>query len=167
MFDLSKFGWGFPPFCHEASPKFSYKNLFVFKIQKNPKIFKTFLFRRAIQLNPAVFPEISSLKDVWTTDFWGSDLTDEKSHHSWRPLTTLTFRYQPKKLQSLHLFNIIIHILNVTLFHQERSRNNFNETKQVILIPRCRNRFCSQQVLKCHQGQPKVLSFNVYFFVWS
>ena len=119
------------------------KNLFLkphcFQNLKNPKFFKKSLFRRAIQLNAAVFPEISSLKDVWTTDFWGKDLKDEKSHHSWRPLTTLSFRYQPKKLQSLHLFNIIIHILNVTLFHQERSRNDFNKTEQVILLPRCRN----------------------------
>ena len=37
--------------------------------------------------------------ELWIHDFWGKNITDNKSHKSYRPLTTITFRYaeQSKK----------------------------------------------------------------------
>ena len=31
--------------------------------------------------------------EVWRDDFWGAELRDPRSHKSYRPLTTLTFRW--------------------------------------------------------------------------
>ena len=32
--------------------------------------------------------------DIWSHDFWGQDLRNESSHKSYRPLTTLSFKWQ-------------------------------------------------------------------------
>lgn len=45
----------------------------------------------AIQNNKDILP-CSPLMDVFFHDFWGNPLKDPKSHKSYRPLTTMTFR---------------------------------------------------------------------------
>jgi hypothetical protein len=35
---------------------------------------------------------------IWSNDFWGTALSDVKSHKSYRPLTVLSFRYEFNKL---------------------------------------------------------------------
>jgi len=49
----------------------------------------------AVVKNPDVSAEGggSSLAALLTHDFWGRDILDPLSHKSWRPLTTLTFRW--------------------------------------------------------------------------
>jgi hypothetical protein len=56
----------------------------------------------------------SSLWDVLQHDFWGQTITSPLSHKSWRPVTTLTFRWnfwfsglQP---ESYHAVNLTAHI---------------------------------------------------------
>lgn len=34
-----------------------------------------------------------SRSSIWSNDFWGTALSDAKSHKSYRPLTVLSFRY--------------------------------------------------------------------------
>lgn len=36
--------------------------------------------------------DVESRSSIWSNDFWGTALSDVKSHKSYRPLTTLTFR---------------------------------------------------------------------------
>ena len=62
---------------------------------------------------------------MWSHDFWGSRLDSPKSHNSWRPLTSLSFALQSTgnldklgDLATLHLFNIVLHGLNVCLFRR-------------------------------------------------
>eukprot|EP00940_MAST-03C_sp_MAST-3C-sp2_P000932 g932.t1 len=33
-------------------------------------------------------------RDIWRHDFWGQPLTSDRSHKSWRPVTTITYRIQ-------------------------------------------------------------------------
>ena len=75
------------------------------------------IFRRAIEFNPTVYGH-TPLLDIFRYDFWGTPLDSSKSHHSWRPLTTLSFRLQLKDLFNLHLVNVGIHAVNVLLFRQ-------------------------------------------------
>lgn len=48
-------------------------------------------FRTQLE-NPDVRNE-SPWGDMWRHDFWGQDITDAESHKSFRPLTTLTYRF--------------------------------------------------------------------------
>ena len=46
----------------------------------------------AILRNPVVNGQ-APLQEVWKRDYWGEILTSPESHKSWRPITTLTFRW--------------------------------------------------------------------------
>lgn len=39
----------------------------------------------------------SSWSDMWRHDFWGQRMSDPESHKSFRPLTTITYRFRPRK----------------------------------------------------------------------
>ena len=48
-----------------------------------------------ITMNPVVADLKVPWSEVWTRDFWGQhQLQDERSHKSWRPLCTATYRLQ-------------------------------------------------------------------------
>eukprot|EP01063_Lacrimia_lanifica_P018055 TRINITY_DN25017_c0_g1_i1.p1 TRINITY_DN25017_c0_g1~~TRINITY_DN25017_c0_g1_i1.p1 ORF type:complete len:673 (+),score=203.08 TRINITY_DN25017_c0_g1_i1:60-2078(+) len=68
----------------------------------------------AIRANPdVVTPDRTTLQDVWADDFWGTPLNDSKSHKSFRPLTTLTFRW------TVELFGVspwAFHVGNVVIY---------------------------------------------------
>ena len=57
----------------------------------------------------------SNIKDLFQNDFWGKSLFAADSHKSWRPFTTLSFRYLNSLSQSkFGLFRGIENILPVT-----------------------------------------------------
>ena len=66
----------------------------------------------AIIKNPDVTQD-TSLADLFSHDFWGQDILDPLSHKSWRPLTTLSFRwnFMLTKLDvgSYHVINLALH----------------------------------------------------------
>uniref|UniRef100_A0A8C6M9W3 dolichyl-phosphate-mannose--protein mannosyltransferase n=1 Tax=Nothobranchius furzeri TaxID=105023 RepID=A0A8C6M9W3_NOTFU len=53
------------------------------------------------------------LGSIWSNDFWGSNLSSNSSHKSYRPLTVLTFRLNYLLAGGLH--PIGFHVLNITL----------------------------------------------------
>uniref|UniRef100_G3TZ96 dolichyl-phosphate-mannose--protein mannosyltransferase n=1 Tax=Loxodonta africana TaxID=9785 RepID=G3TZ96_LOXAF len=60
------------------------------------------------------------LKTLFQNDFWGTPMSEERSHKSYRPLTVLTFRlnYLFSELQpmSYHLLNLIFHAVVSVIF---------------------------------------------------
>jgi len=68
--------------------------------------------RFAIERNKMV-TDSPGVSDFFTTDFWGRDISDPKSHKSFRPVTVLTFRlnYLMSELNpgSYHFINILLH----------------------------------------------------------
>ncbi|XP_056321437.1 protein O-mannosyl-transferase TMTC4 isoform X1 [Danio aesculapii] len=53
------------------------------------------------------------LSNIWKNDFWGSNLSSNSSHKSYRPLTVLTFRINYLLAGGLH--PVGFHVLNVAL----------------------------------------------------
>uniref|UniRef100_A0A3P8UZS6 dolichyl-phosphate-mannose--protein mannosyltransferase n=1 Tax=Cynoglossus semilaevis TaxID=244447 RepID=A0A3P8UZS6_CYNSE len=53
------------------------------------------------------------INNIWTNDFWGSNLSSNSSHKSYRPLTVLTFRFNYLIVGGLHPFGF--HLLNIIL----------------------------------------------------
>ncbi|XP_023260330.1 transmembrane and TPR repeat-containing protein 4 isoform X2 [Seriola lalandi dorsalis] len=53
------------------------------------------------------------LNNIWTNDFWGSNLSSNSSHKSYRPLTVLTFRLNYLVAGGLH--PVGFHVLNIAL----------------------------------------------------
>ncbi|XP_077584133.1 protein O-mannosyl-transferase TMTC4 [Stigmatopora nigra] len=51
--------------------------------------------------------------NIWSNDFWGSNLSSNSSHKSYRPLTVLTFRLNYMLAGGLH--PVGFHVLNITL----------------------------------------------------
>lgn len=79
----------------------------------------------AVVKNPDVKLE-TSLWSVFENDFWGTRLHHPSSHKSYRPLTTLTFRFNYLLAGGLnpftfHLINVILHgvvsMLSLRVFH--------------------------------------------------
>lgn len=63
----------------------------------------------------------NSVFEIFSHDFWGSDITSNLSHKSYRPLTTLTFKlnyYISGGLHpwGFHLVNIVIHTIVCVFF---------------------------------------------------
>uniref|UniRef100_A0A672SJK5 Protein O-mannosyl-transferase TMTC3 n=1 Tax=Sinocyclocheilus grahami TaxID=75366 RepID=A0A672SJK5_SINGR len=60
------------------------------------------------------------LQNLFLNDFWGTPMSEERSHKSYRPLTVLTFRlnYLFSKLSSssYHLLNVVLHAVVCVLF---------------------------------------------------
>uniref|UniRef100_A0A8C9X556 dolichyl-phosphate-mannose--protein mannosyltransferase n=1 Tax=Sander lucioperca TaxID=283035 RepID=A0A8C9X556_SANLU len=53
------------------------------------------------------------LNNIWNNDFWGSNLSSNSSHKSYRPLTVLTFRLNYLLAGGLH--PVGFHVLNIIL----------------------------------------------------
>ncbi|CAE7244963.1 TMTC3 [Symbiodinium necroappetens] len=77
----------------------------------------------AIVQNPDVYSS-SPLANLLKNDFWGFPLQSEKSHKSFRPLTTLTFRVEMSQMGNtadkqvanmMHRTNVILHGINTAL----------------------------------------------------
>lgn len=68
-----------------------------------PTLFGTFVFddQEAVVKNKNVNPS-TPLFDIFRNDFWGTDITLDISHKSYRPLTVLTYR-----LSTAHWFGVI------------------------------------------------------------
>ncbi|XP_048863482.1 protein O-mannosyl-transferase TMTC3 [Brienomyrus brachyistius] len=62
------------------------------------------------------------LRNLFLNDFWGTPMSEERSHKSYRPLTVLTFRlnYALSELHaaSYHLLNVLLHMVVCVLFLQ-------------------------------------------------
>ncbi|XP_052453468.1 protein O-mannosyl-transferase TMTC3 isoform X2 [Carassius gibelio] len=60
------------------------------------------------------------LKNLFLNDFWGTPMSEERSHKSYRPLTVLTFRlnylFSALSSSSYHLFNVVLHAVVCVLF---------------------------------------------------
>ena len=76
----------------------------------------------AIVQNPDVYSSSPWFQVFWH-DFWGFSLLSDKSHKSYRPLTTLTFRLQmsyagdraDSAAKMMHSLNVFLHSLNSAL----------------------------------------------------
>lgn len=66
----------------------------------------------AIVNNPDVRPG-SSLRNIFTNDFWGKRMADNTSHKSYRPLCILTFRQVLLSSRSKHLATRIMLLVPV------------------------------------------------------
>uniref|UniRef100_A0A8C0HYL3 dolichyl-phosphate-mannose--protein mannosyltransferase n=1 Tax=Balaenoptera musculus TaxID=9771 RepID=A0A8C0HYL3_BALMU len=73
----------------------------------------------AILDNKDVHPS-TPLKTLFQNDFWGTPMSEERSHKSYRPLTVLTFRlnywFSELKPMSYHLLNMIFHAVVSVIF---------------------------------------------------
>uniref|UniRef100_A0A8D0U0P2 Protein O-mannosyl-transferase TMTC3 n=1 Tax=Sus scrofa TaxID=9823 RepID=A0A8D0U0P2_PIG len=60
------------------------------------------------------------LKTLFQNDFWGTPMSEERSHKSYRPLTVLTFRlnylFSELKPMSYHLLNMMFHAVVSVIF---------------------------------------------------
>ncbi|XP_061547782.1 protein O-mannosyl-transferase TMTC4 [Phycodurus eques] len=64
-------------------------------------------------LNNKDLKPTTPLSNIWTNDFWGSNLSSNSSHKSYRPLTVFTFRLNYMLAGGLH--PVGFHVLNVAL----------------------------------------------------
>ena len=73
----------------------------------------------AIKDNADLKPD-APLTRIFSNDFWGRAMSSNKSHKSYRPLCTLTFRlnYAVHGLEPFgyHLVNVLLHILVSVIF---------------------------------------------------
>jgi hypothetical protein len=95
----------------------------------------------AIVKNKDVMPYIP-LKEIFRNDFWGSDISLNSSHKSYRPLTVLSYRlnvlYSNNKLDAFqfHATNVILYgllcLLTIPVFElflrKKKSEKNVNDT---------------------------------------
>lgn len=62
------------------------------------------------------------LKDIFSHDFWGFNLTSPQSHKSYRPLTSLMFRFEYQNLnfrsRGMKYMNLLLHFMNSSLIFQ-------------------------------------------------
>ncbi|KAI1888583.1 hypothetical protein AGOR_G00186660 [Albula goreensis] len=60
------------------------------------------------------------LQNLFLNDFWGTPMSEERSHKSYRPLTVLTFRlnylFSELSAQSYHLLNMLLHAAVCVIF---------------------------------------------------
>ncbi|XP_018412237.1 PREDICTED: transmembrane and TPR repeat-containing protein 3 isoform X2 [Nanorana parkeri] len=60
------------------------------------------------------------IKKVFQNDFWGTPMSEERSHKSYRPLTVLTFRlnylFGELNAVSYHLLNLLLHAVVCVIF---------------------------------------------------
>ena len=74
---------------------------------------------KAIVWNRDVFDFNSNWTSILYNDYWGNEMSDEFSHKSYRPLTTLSFRINALLLGDsatyFHLINSFLHSINCVL----------------------------------------------------
>ncbi|NXB28255.1 TMTC3 protein, partial [Eulacestoma nigropectus] len=60
------------------------------------------------------------LKNLFQNDFWGTPMSEERSHKSYRPLTVLTFRlnylFSELNAVSYHFLNLVFHVVVCLVF---------------------------------------------------
>ncbi|KAJ8269046.1 hypothetical protein COCON_G00116530 [Conger conger] len=60
------------------------------------------------------------LQNLFLNDFWGTPMSEERSHKSYRPLTVLTFRlnylFSELSAPSYHLLNVLLHVVVCVIF---------------------------------------------------
>ncbi|XP_014819230.1 PREDICTED: transmembrane and TPR repeat-containing protein 3 [Calidris pugnax] len=60
------------------------------------------------------------LKNLFQNDFWGTPMSEERSHKSYRPLTVLTFRlnylFSELNAVSYHFLNLVFHVVVCVVF---------------------------------------------------
>ncbi|NXA36896.1 TMTC3 protein, partial [Eudromia elegans] len=60
------------------------------------------------------------LKNLFQNDFWGTPMSEERSHKSYRPLTVLTFRlnylFSELNAVSYHFLNLVFHVMVCIIF---------------------------------------------------
>ncbi|NWT13152.1 TMTC3 protein, partial [Vireo altiloquus] len=60
------------------------------------------------------------LKNLFQNDFWGTPMSEERSHKSYRPLTVLTFRlnyfFSELNAVSYHFLNLVFHVIVCLVF---------------------------------------------------
>ncbi|XP_035280751.1 protein O-mannosyl-transferase TMTC3 [Anguilla anguilla] len=60
------------------------------------------------------------LRNLFLNDFWGTPMSEERSHKSYRPLTVLTFRlnylFSELSAPSYHLLNVLLHVVVCVIF---------------------------------------------------
>ncbi|VDO09654.1 unnamed protein product [Rodentolepis nana] len=80
----------------------------------------------AIVDNQDIRPHIYPWWILFKNDFWGTPMSYESSHKSYRPLTVLTYRWNYALAEldpwGFHLVNILLHIIAVLLFHYLSTR---------------------------------------------
>ncbi|XP_072034195.1 protein O-mannosyl-transferase TMTC1-like isoform X2 [Amphiura filiformis] len=73
----------------------------------------------AIKNNQDILPE-TPLSNIFIHDYWGKPLSDPTSHKSYRPLTTLTFRFNHLLSgftpRGYHCVNIVLHMITSDLY---------------------------------------------------
>lgn len=70
--------------------------------------------------NPDVYRRSVGLRELASHDFWGNDLQNKRgygwTHHSWRPLVVLSFRWDWTRgggsVGAFHATNIALHVLS-------------------------------------------------------
>lgn len=75
----------------------------------------------AILQNKDVDPSSTTLWEVFSNDFWGTRISSNASHKSYRPLTVLTFRLNHWLAGGLepfgfHLANVVLHVVTSLLY---------------------------------------------------
>ncbi|XP_010768079.1 transmembrane and TPR repeat-containing protein 3-like, partial [Notothenia coriiceps] len=60
------------------------------------------------------------IRNLFQNDFWGTPMSEERSHKSYRPLTVLTFRvnylFSELSAASYHFLNVVLHAVVCVLF---------------------------------------------------
>ena len=116
------------------------------------------------------------LSGVFSNDFWGTNISDSRSHKSYRPLTVLTFRVirilddliqmnfesidDQKSGYIYHSFNIIIYIiLNIVVFNVFKTiLVIFCENDLKLIKTNQRNAFLATILFTCHPIHSEVVS---------
>ena len=86
----------------------------------------------AIVKNADVRPDEVSVWSLFVHDYWGSPISSDISHKSYRPLTVLTFRWNYAVHQldpaGYHVVNVILHALNVICVRRLAAQLIFSDT---------------------------------------
>jgi hypothetical protein len=90
----------------------------------------------AIVNNRHIRTNETTLMSVFETDYWGTAITSEHSHKSYRPLTVITFRlnYLLNGLQpyGYHIVNVFLHLIVTQLYF--RFCLKFVNSRRIALI---------------------------------
>ena len=77
--------------------------------------------RAAVLNNPDVLGIRPIFPNVFTHDFWGQDMSLDRSHKSYRPLAVLSlrltnFRAGVESASAFHFDNVVLHALNTYIY---------------------------------------------------
>ncbi|XP_069830263.1 protein O-mannosyl-transferase TMTC3 isoform X1 [Dendropsophus ebraccatus] len=78
------------------------------------------------------------IKKLFQNDFWGTPMSEERSHKSYRPLTVLTFRlnylFSELNAVSYHLLNLLLHAVVCVIFLKVCKLFLDNRTSQIAAL---------------------------------